>query len=94
MHPVNMLQAKSSLSRLVEAIELGHEKEIIIARNGRPVARLVPIGGALAGQRIGVAKGAFDVPDDIDAHNEEVARLFLGEGKALGEENTPGEPEA
>jgi hypothetical protein len=31
------------------------------------------------GDRIGVAKGLFDVPDDIDAHNAEVGRLFLGE---------------
>lgn len=40
MHTVNMLQAKSSLSRLVEAIEQGEEREIIIARNGRPAAKL------------------------------------------------------
>lgn len=75
---VNMLQAKSSLSRLVEAIEQGQESEIIIARNGRPAARLVPIEAAPPGKRIGVAKGKFQVPDDIDAHNDEVARLFLG----------------
>lgn len=36
---INMLQAKSTLSRLVEAIEQGREHEIIIARNGRPAAR-------------------------------------------------------
>lgn len=78
MHPVNMLQAKSNLSRLVEAIEQGEEREIVIARNGRPAAKLVPVESAAPGLRIGVAKGAFEVPDDIDAHNEEVARLFLG----------------
>ena len=78
MQSVNMLQAKSSLSRLVEAIEQGQEREIIIARNGRPAARLVPMEASAAGPRIGVAKGAFAVPDNIDAHNEEVARLFLG----------------
>lgn len=33
------------------------------------------------GDRIGVAKGLFDVPDDIDAHNAEVGRLFLGENQ-------------
>lgn len=76
---VNMLQAKSSLSRLVEAIEKGEEREIVIARNGRPVARLVPMHTAPAGKRIGVAKGRFKVPDSIDTHNEDVARLFLGE---------------
>ncbi len=78
MEPVNMLQAKSSLSRLVEAIEQGREREIVIARNGRPAARLVPMDTAPSGKRIGVAKGLFEVPDSIDAHNDEVARLFLG----------------
>ncbi|MEW6416406.1 MAG: type II toxin-antitoxin system Phd/YefM family antitoxin [Pseudomonadota bacterium] len=78
MPSVNMLQAKSSLSRLVEAIEQGEESEIIIARNGRPAARLVPLDAVPPGKRIGVAKGKFEVPDSIDAHNDEVARLFLG----------------
>lgn len=81
MTAVNMLQAKSSLSRLVEAIEQGREREIVIARNGRPAARLVPIDMAPKGKRIGVAKGFFAVPDDIDAHNEEVAQLFMGGAK-------------
>ena len=76
---VNMLQAKSSLSRLVEAIEQGHEREIVIARNGRPAAKLVPMDTAPSGKRIGIAKGLFVVPDSIDAHNDEVARLFMGE---------------
>jgi antitoxin (DNA-binding transcriptional repressor) of toxin-antitoxin stability system len=78
MNAINMLQAKSSLSRLVEAIEQGKEREIVIARNGKPAAKLVPISAAPAGKRIGVAKGLFTVPDDIDAHNDEVARLFSG----------------
>jgi antitoxin (DNA-binding transcriptional repressor) of toxin-antitoxin stability system len=77
MNYVNMLEAKSSLSRLVEDVELGREKEIIIARGGRPVARLVPLASAEpVEKRIGVAKGVFEVPDDIDAHNDEVAALF------------------
>lgn len=79
MKTINMLEAKSSLSRLVEAVELGEEAEIIIARNGRPAAKLVPIDRASPARRIGVAKGLFEVPDDIDAHNAEVARLFQGE---------------
>lgn len=78
MPSVNMLQAKSSLSRLVESIEQGKEREIVIARNGRPAAKLVPISAAPAGKRIGVAKGKFEVPDSLDVHNDEVAKLFLG----------------
>lgn len=76
MIAVNMLEAKSSLSRLVEAVEQGREAEIIIARNGRPAARLVPITPVESGKRIGVAKGLFEVPEDIDVHNDEVAALF------------------
>jgi antitoxin (DNA-binding transcriptional repressor) of toxin-antitoxin stability system len=76
MHTVNMFDAKSSLSRLVEAIEQGREREIVIARNGRPAAKLVAVGEPAPGTRLGVAKGRFEVPEDIDAHNAEVARLF------------------
>ena len=57
MTTVNMLDAKSNLSRLVDAVESGAEKEIVIARNGRPAARLVPIRQLPKGRRIGVAKG-------------------------------------
>jgi antitoxin (DNA-binding transcriptional repressor) of toxin-antitoxin stability system len=81
MNYVNMLEAKSSLSRLVEDVELGRETEIIIARGGRPAARLVPLAPvAPVDRRIGVAKGVFEVPDDIDASNDEVAGLFYGGG--------------
>ncbi len=79
MQTVNMLQAKSSLSRLVEDIELGRENEIIIARNGRPVAKLVPLEtGTNSVRRLGVAKGLFEVPDCLDEMNDEVVKLFLG----------------
>lgn len=79
MQTVNMLQAKTSLLRLVKAIEQGHEREIVITRNGRPAAKLVPMDVAPAGQRIGIAKGLFVVPDTIDARNNEVSQLFMGE---------------
>ena len=49
MRKVNMLEAKNSLSRLVEAVESGAETEIIIARNGKPAARLVAVNPAAAG---------------------------------------------
>jgi len=74
----NMLEAKSNLSRLVEAVETGTESEVIIARNGRPAARLVPIQSSPAGKRIGIAAGKFTVPDDIDSHDTIIAELFAG----------------
>ncbi|SIP88000.1 Antitoxin component of toxin-antitoxin stability system, DNA-binding transcriptional repressor [Aromatoleum tolulyticum] len=82
MHVVSMSQAKSELSRLVKSIERGREREIVIARNGRAVAKLVPVDAAPPGRRIGVAKGVFVVPDEIDAHGAEVARQFMDAGKS------------
>jgi prevent-host-death family protein len=78
MPTVNMLEAKSNLSRLVDAVERGQEAEIIIARNGRPAARLVPVGTQPSARRIGVAKGKFIMPDTIDDNEAEVAALFSG----------------
>ena len=78
MPTVNMFEAKSQLSRLVEAVETGVETEIIIARNGRPVARLVPIARAAVGPRLGIAKGKFVAPADINADDEKIAAALLG----------------
>lgn len=79
MGTVNMLEAKSSLSRLVEAIESGEETEIIIARNGRPAARLVPLVSSAAGQRIGVAKGRVGAIRTSRAFDAEVGKLMFGD---------------
>lgn len=83
MQIVNMLEAKSSLSLLVESVELGWETEIVIARNGRPAARLVPMGSIQNSKRIGIAKGVFEVPNNIDGSNAEIANLFAGGGPLL-----------
>ena len=79
MPTMNMLEAKSNLSRLVEAVETGAQTEIIIARNGRPAARLVPLAPAPRGQRIGIAKGKFTVPATIDADEATIVALFSGQ---------------
>lgn len=79
MRIVNMLEAKNNLSKLVEAVESGGEREIIIARNGRPAARLAPLNPVERRPLLGVAKGRFVVPDNIDRDNEEIAKLFNGD---------------
>lgn len=79
MTTINMFEAKSNLSRLVDDIEQGREREIIIARNGKPAARLVAMEPAPTVLRIGVAKGMFVVPDSIDAHNATIVQLFEGQ---------------
>jgi antitoxin (DNA-binding transcriptional repressor) of toxin-antitoxin stability system len=79
MPTFNVLEAKSNLSRLLEAIESGRESEIIIARNGRPVARLAPLRSKPMGKRLGVAEGKFRVPEDIDRDRALIERMFNGE---------------
>ena len=76
MHIVTMRQAKTNLSRLVNAIEDGRDSEIFIARNGKLVAKLVAINGHDQRMRIGVAKGQFVIHDSIDLSNVEVAQFF------------------
>lgn len=76
MTTVNMLEAKSNLSRLVEAVESGAESEIVIARNGKPAAKLVAVSAPL-GQRIGVAEGVFKAPDPDKAIDRAIADAFL-----------------
>ncbi len=75
----NVLEAKTNLSRLIEAVETGREREIVIARNGKPAARLVPVETRQVGKRLGIAEGLFEVPDDIDKDNAFIEKLFNGE---------------
>lgn len=82
MAVVNMLEAKSSLSRLVDAVESGAESEIIIARNGKPAARLVPLAPKPdTSKRLGLLDGKYRTvtQEEFDASNEEIAKLFYGE---------------
>ncbi len=60
----NMHDAKSNLSRLVDEAASG--KEIIIAKAGKPAARLVALESGRRPIRLGVCAGEFAVPDDFD----------------------------
>lgn len=75
---VNMHEAKTRLSQLVDAVQSGAEAEIVLAKNGVPAARLVPIAPKLK-YRWGLAKGKWVAPDDIDALNPEIEKLFYGD---------------
>lgn len=74
--PVNIHAAKTHLSRLVERVERG--EEFVIARAGRPVARLVPYRPRREPRKPGLWKGQIWLADDWDAPsvNEDIAALF------------------
>ncbi|WP_254945157.1 type II toxin-antitoxin system Phd/YefM family antitoxin [Cyanobium sp. AMD-g] len=73
---MDMHEAKAHLSRLVETIETGAEAEVVIARNGRPVARLTSLQSPQRPRRLGLARGRFVAPESIDAANPMIADLF------------------
>jgi prevent-host-death family protein len=78
MIEVNVHEAKTHLSRLLARVAAG--EEVILARAGKPIARLVPFR-TLKGERpLGIDKGRYQVPDDFDAGiPEELLGAFEGE---------------
>ena len=71
---VNIHAAKTHLSRLVERAEQG--EETVIARNGRPVARLIPYREARKPRVPGALRGQIEILPGFDEMDEEIARLF------------------
>ncbi len=66
MHQVNIHEAKTHLSRLIQEVLEG--EEVVIARGNKPVARLVPFPESGPERRIGGAKGVVRyIADDFDA---------------------------
>jgi prevent-host-death family protein len=65
MEVVNVHEAKTHFSRLIERV-LGGE-EVVIAKAGRPVAKLVPVGREQAARQPGSARGEVKIADDFDA---------------------------
>ncbi len=75
MRTVNIHEAKTHLSRLVDEAASG--QDIVIAKAGKPTAKLGPLNRARAPRRLGFLDGKFEVPDDFDEPlPEEIVRLF------------------
>jgi prevent-host-death family protein len=75
MTQVGMHEAKTKLSKLVKRAEAG--EDIVIARNGKPVARLVPVAGtnSLAALH-GALRGRIHLADDFDELPDDIADAF------------------
>lgn len=77
MKTVNMHDAKSSLSRLVREVSSGIEAEVVIAIDGSPAVRIVPL--APGGRRLlGVDRGLVSIGENFEARDDEIAALFEG----------------
>jgi prevent-host-death family protein len=62
---VNVHEAKTHLSRLLDEVAAG--AEVVIAKAGKPVARLVPIEAAVRPKKLGLLRGRIKVPADFNA---------------------------
>ena len=74
---VNVHEAKTHLSRLLEAVEAG--EDVVIARAGKPIARLVPAGVRTEPRTPGAWRGQGWMADDFDETPEELIAAFHGD---------------
>jgi prevent-host-death family protein len=93
MTTVNIHEAKTNFSRLLAQVAAG--EEVIIAKAGKPVAKLVPVVSPKPKRPLGGLEGVFKVPDDIKTmFAAEIEEMFYGEDPArhaypaLGEDST------
>ncbi|MDP4667866.1 MAG: type II toxin-antitoxin system Phd/YefM family antitoxin [Gaiellales bacterium] len=73
---VNVHEAKTHLSKLLARVEAG--EEIILARGGAPIAKIVPIPAQREWAGPGAWKGKYDIPDDAFEWSEEELREMFG----------------
>jgi prevent-host-death family protein len=79
---MNVYEAKTQLSKLLDQVEQG--EEVILARSGRPIARLVPYRSGHGPRRLGQLAGrVHDKPGSAD-HTGGAGRLLIALGDSLG----------
>lgn len=81
MNSVNIHEAKTHLSRLLERVAAG--ETVIIAKAGKPVAKLAPLKEArkpaMKKRKLGFLRGVGTLPDDVDNFGwEEIEKMFFG----------------
>ena len=74
MYTVNVHEAKTNLSKLLALVLEG--KEVIIAKAGKPVAKIVHYEEKLEPRKMGQFKGEIWMSDDFDDEDEELNKLF------------------
>lgn len=78
MQLVNIHEAKTNLSKLLEMVYLS-DKEIIIAKAGKPVAKLISYKETKKPRKFGLMKGKIWMSDDFNDEDEEINKMFYGE---------------
>ncbi|MFJ5340503.1 type II toxin-antitoxin system Phd/YefM family antitoxin [Pectobacterium sp. CHL-2024] len=78
MQKINLYEAKTNLSKIINHVSETGES-YVIARNGKPVAKIVPLTMTEKTPRIGFMKGQVSAPDNFnDLNKEEIIDMFNG----------------
>jgi len=78
MNTVNIHEAKTQLSRLVDRAARG--ESFVIAKAGKPLVKVSALDAPTKPQRLGFLKGEIEVPDDFDRMGEEEIAALFGTG--------------
>lgn len=76
MHVINIHQAKTNLSKLIQQVNA--EEDVIIAKAGKPVAKLIAYEQRLKLRKAGLLKGKISIADNFDDEIPEINKLFYG----------------
>jgi len=78
MTQYNMLDAKNNLSKICRMLNNNEEDYVVIASNGKPVAKIIPF--VKGSKRVaGCLKNKYKFSENIDWFDDEIAELFLGD---------------
>ena len=77
MQIVNIHDAKTNLSKLIEKVVAG--EDVTLAKAGKPVAKIVAYKEDEKPRKPGLLKGKIVIPDDFDDESEEINKMFYGE---------------
>lgn len=75
--PINVYEAKTNLSKLIDRALAG--EDVVIARAGKPMVRLVPVAAPVVRRTPGAWEGRVWIADDFDELPEDIAAAFRGE---------------
>jgi prevent-host-death family protein len=77
MQLVNIHNAKTNLSKLIEKVLAG--EDVTLAKAGKPVAKIVAYKEKKSPRKLGLLKGKIVVPDDFNEEDEGINKMFYGE---------------
>ena len=77
MQLVNIHDAKTNLSKLIEKVVVG--EDVTLAKAGKPVAKIVAYKEKVKPRKLGLLKGKIWISDDFNEEDEEINKMFYGE---------------